>query len=127
MDVDRIDINAMNPRQRDDYMRRGLCFHCNQQGHIARLCPQRPPYRPRNQNRDYQQNGYQRQNNYQNQGPSRYQNYQPRNAGPSQPRNTTSPPLKGAALAAHIRSLTDHLSEQEMIELNQISKDQPFH
>jgi len=36
--------------ERDDQMRRGLCFNCNEQGHIARECPQ-----PRRQQQQQQQ------------------------------------------------------------------------
>jgi hypothetical protein len=41
MDVDVIatTLNAMNIKEREKFMREGLCFHCRKPGHISRDCP----------------------------------------------------------------------------------------
>ena len=34
-----MDINAMSTEQRDEAMKKGLCFGCGKQGHLSRDCP----------------------------------------------------------------------------------------
>ena len=34
-----MDIDAMTTEQRDEVMKKGLCFGCGKQGHLSRDCP----------------------------------------------------------------------------------------
>ena len=47
MDIDFIDttINAMSYEERGEFLKKGLCFNCKQQGHISRDCPKKNPNR----------------------------------------------------------------------------------
>ncbi|KAK1221882.1 hypothetical protein PQX77_015302 [Marasmius sp. AFHP31] len=81
MDVDRLSIEAQK-----DYMQKGLCFRCGNQGHISRDCPRRPSL-SYNRNRPSNQN--------------------PRTSNP----NPT--PRTGKEVAAHIRAMVQELPEEE--------------
>jgi hypothetical protein len=47
MDIDAINttINAMSYEERGEFLKKGLCFNCKQQGHISRDCPKKDPRR----------------------------------------------------------------------------------
>ena len=47
MDIDLIDtaISAMSYEERGEFLKKGLCFNCKQQGHISRDCPKKNPSR----------------------------------------------------------------------------------
>ena len=38
-DPNAMDIDTMTTKQRDEAMKRGLCFGCGKQGHLSRDCP----------------------------------------------------------------------------------------
>ena len=40
-DPNAMDIDAMTTEQRDEVMKKGLCFGCRKQGHLSRDCPTR--------------------------------------------------------------------------------------
>ena len=40
-DPNAMDIDAMTTEQRDEAMKKGLCFGCGKQGHLSRDCPTR--------------------------------------------------------------------------------------
>lgn len=35
MDVDKVEINRLSPQQREEHMKKGLCFECHKTGHRA--------------------------------------------------------------------------------------------
>jgi hypothetical protein len=41
MDVDAIEINSLTKDEKDEYMKKGLCFYCKGTGHVSRNCPKK--------------------------------------------------------------------------------------
>ena len=41
-DPNAMDVDAMTTQEREDIMRKGLCFLCKKPGHISRFCPDKP-------------------------------------------------------------------------------------
>jgi hypothetical protein len=49
MDVDAIEINSLTKEEKDEYMKKGLCFYCKGTGHILRNCPKKKGWSQDNQ------------------------------------------------------------------------------
>jgi hypothetical protein len=45
-DPNAMDVDAMSIQERDDIMKRGLCFLCREPGHISKFCPKKGQGRP---------------------------------------------------------------------------------
>ena len=97
-----MEIDAMTPAKRNELMKRGACFFCQETGHMARDCPRRNkgknwsppknrPFMPRPSGSGYQGNNYQPRPSTGN-----YQNYQ-----------------KKKPTAAQIRAMIEELDDEE--------------
>ena len=41
MDVDRVSVGKLTQQEREECRRKGLCFYCRKQGHMATQCPEK--------------------------------------------------------------------------------------
>ena len=84
-----MDIDAMTTEQRDEVMRKGLCFACGKQGHLSRDCPTRKK-------------------------PATTSSMPPSYASTWAPTTSTQKKkMSGKELYTHIRSLTTQMDEEE--------------
>ena len=85
-----MDIDAMTTEQRDEAMKKGLCFGWGKQGHLSRDCPTRKK-------------------------PTMMSSMPPSYASTWAPAssNTQKKKMSGKELYTHIRSLTAHMDEEE--------------
>ena len=83
-DPNAMDIDALTPERRQEFLRKGLCYNCQERGHIARECPK--PHRK----------------------------YSPNASQPSTSSTTTTTKRNGKELARYIRTLVDDLSPEEI-------------
>ena len=84
-----MDIDAMTTEQRDEAMKKGLCFRCRKQGHLSRDCPMKK--RPTTSSTP----------------PSYALMWAPAST------NTQKKKMSGKELYTHIRSLTVQMDEEE--------------
>jgi len=100
MDIDAV-INALSPEERQDLMKKGLCFYCKKNGHRVEDCDKKPPSN--------------RSGNGGNQGKNR-RDYRGKNSENKAKKFESN---KGKEIAKHIRTLVDKLEDEEYTIFNQ--------
>ena len=100
MDIDAV-INALSPEERQDLMKKGLCFYCKKGGHRVEDCDKKPPSN--------------RSGNGGNQGKNR-RDYRGKNNENKAKKFESN---KGKEITKHIRALVDKLEDEEYTIFNQ--------
>jgi len=100
MDIDAV-INTLSPEERQDLMKKGLCFYCKKGRHRVEDCDKKPPSN---------QSG-----NGGNQGKNR-RDYRGKN---NENKTKKFESNKGKEIAKHIRALVDKLKDEEYTIFNQ--------
>jgi len=100
MDIDAV-INALSPEERQDLMKKGLCFYCKKGGHHVEDCDKKPPSN--------------RSRNGGNQGKNR-RDYRGKNNENKVKKFESN---KGKEIAKHICALVDKLEDKEYTVFNQ--------
>jgi len=100
MDIDAV-INALSPEERQDLMKKGLCFYCKKGGHRVEDCDKKSPSN--------------RSGNGGNQGKNR-RDYRGKNNENKAKKFESN---KGKEITKHIRALVDKLEDEEYTIFNQ--------
>jgi len=106
MDIDTV-VNALSPEERQDLMKKGLCFFCKKSGHCVEDCDKKPPSN--------------KSGNGGNQGKNR-RDYRSKNNDKAKKFESN----KGKEIAKHIRALVDKLEDEEYTIFNQSMVEEGF-
>ena len=99
-DPNAMDIDVLSVEQREEHMRKGLCFKCHKPGHRSNECKEGAP-------------------TITNTAPKTPPAYSPKIA-------TTSKKMTPREIYTHIRSLTAAMNEDEKEELDQLAEEEGF-
>jgi len=106
MDIDTV-VNALSPEERQDLMKKGLCFFCKKSGHRVEDCNKKPPSN--------------NSGNGGNQGKN-CRDYRNKNNDKAKKFKSN----KGKEIAKHIRALVDKLEDEEYTIFNQSMVEEGF-